>query len=361
VRIVTLLGELSMLGLLWVLTAVEPAAAAQPPARIRVDREIELATIRFALDLAWTSGRTVAVAAGTEGVVEVDTVERKERVLIRASGGSPRSSEGAAKSIWAAFRIAVEGDLVAVSAPAAAFAWRSGRGELWQTSFADVRDFDLLGGRAIILGVRGDGGKWGRPVPGPTLWSLALKGSSPRTSPVEGGPEPRKLAACMMTLNSAVVRMPNGTVVIAPGVEPGLHLYDGRGRKIRSWETAQLGFHDRCDISEEMGLLMRGNAKIRFDWLNRRDTLEDVIATEHGPLLIIRHPTPSGTSWRGVLLPFSGKPTTVSIPVTSSSSNAQLRAASRGRNVALAVYDFPLTGPGERTLPSRLIVGELTK
>jgi hypothetical protein len=66
VRIVTLLGELSMLGLLWVLTAVEPAAAAQPPARIRVDREIELGGRLLGRPLLGptTSSRVTLVEAG---------------------------------------------------------------------------------------------------------------------------------------------------------------------------------------------------------------------------------------------------------------------------------------------------------
>lgn len=99
---------------------------------------------------------------------------------------------------------------------------------------------------------------------------------------------------------------------------------------------------------------------LRFEWLNGRETLEDMIGTSHGPLLIIRQPRPGGTEWRGILLRFNGKPLPVSIPVKSPSRHALLRASVRNSRVAFVISEY-LFAPDSVTLKTRIVIARLVR
>jgi len=322
---------------------------------IRVVKDIALPGLA-ALDVTWLTDHSVAIAVGVRGVIAVDLGSGKTSTVI--AGGGPREGDDArARAIWAAYRVASRGKMLVTSAPVGVLAWQTG-GQLRQTAFADVRDVDLTDERAVIVGIRGAGGRWD-DKPGATMWSASLKGGKAYFDTLGSMAEPTQLANCVMLLNAAVTRMPDGNLAVANGATAGIFLHDSRGRMIRSWKTNELGFHDRCTVSTEQGMAMAGDAVLRFEWLNRRDTLEDILATQAGPLLIVRHPAGKQTSWRAIQLRYDGKPTPVALPVSFPSPTALLRGAARGQKIALVIYEFHLKRGHPPAQASRLIIAEL--
>lgn len=342
---------------LLLLVIMSPAAAGEP--KLVEATPVRLApAIPFAFDVRWHSDESVRIAAGKGGVVEVDLRRPLQPQTVIAGGGPPRAAGGPIPTFFFSSMLGASPQHTVAGSWFRAFAWKpAGTSQLMDVPFANIIDLDLHEDRAVILGVRGDErGRWASV--GATLWSAKFTSSAVHFSALPG-PDVAPMRACHVLGMGSVRFTADGRLIVAPGVEPDVHLYDRQGRLIRTWQTAKLGYEDRCKVTMEQSAVF-SDIGPRREWQNRRQLLDEMVVLPEGPLLIIRQPVANGTRWRGVLLPYDGPPVSVAIPVTSASRHAHLKADVRGSRVAFVVSEN--LGPDEKAVDAaRLIVATLRR
>lgn len=332
------------MALLAVLFSAQPAEA--DGVRLGGVRSILLpAEIEYGFDVRWKSEQTVLLAAGRNGVVEVDLQSPGTPRIEIQGGGVPKVGDGPIDSFFFSSHLGHSAGNTLVGSGFLAVAWKAKGRQANDVSFANLIDLDLSGEQGVILGVRGTStGHWGSI--GPTLWRVRFSGTKTYFDPMEG-PDGERMRACHILQVGAVRVTADGRAIVAPGVEPGVRLFDRQGKLVRTWKTAGLGYEDRCSLTFEQSEPL-AHMGPRQSWMNRRQLLDEMIVLPEGPMLIIRQPVLNGTRWRGVLLPYSGKPVDVAIPVSSKSPHAHVRADVRGSRVIASVFE--MTGPGEKPI-----------
>jgi hypothetical protein len=293
---------------------------------------------------------SVAIAAGRDGVFEVSAsaIDATARLL----AGSDRVEYAA--------RLAVADGLLATAAPFGVVAWRSrGAAAGWSQDvpLASILDFDAHGRRVLLLGGRRvvvageDEPQWAPQ--GGILFSSeldenlsALRLLLTARSGVDG--KARELAACDLLELGAVRYLADGRYVVVPGVQPGIHLYAADGRLLRAWDSTPLGFYDACDVDRRESARLAADLERRISWWQRHEVLDDVVAWEDGFALLIRSPDRTGARWR--LVPFGdeGPGKALELPVQAGSPGIHLRADSRGRRLALLIFDYELADAADR-------------
>jgi hypothetical protein len=302
-----------------------------------VSRSVLPASVPLAYDVRWKDDHTLLLAAGRSGVMAVDVRKPAVASTIIRGGGMPRATDGPVPSFFFSSLLAKSPEHLIAGSWFRAFAWLpAGNQRLVDAPFANILDLDVRGDRLILLGVRGDAtGRWGSV--GATLWSAKLTRDRAYLEALPG-PDVEPMRDCQILGAGAVRFQPNGSFFVAPGVEPGVRLHDAQGRLIRTWPTEGLGYLDRCSLTAEQSAALSELAP-RRSWQNRREMLDELVVLPEGPMLIVRQPVPHGTKWRGILLPFDGKPVPVAIPVTSSSPYSHVKADVRGNDVAFVMWE----------------------
>jgi hypothetical protein len=348
------------------LAATIPCVAYAASPAFRVLREASLPdSFAMAGDVRWASDDSLYVAKGLTGVSEV-TLDGavKPASPVPGNNKSRRWPRGPIQSFHHAWFLAVSPDQLVVASPFRSFAWKPRQprqgGSLIQEPFTTSVDIDAWGNRVALLGVVGDAeGRW--PIVGPTIWTADLSASKADLKPVPGGPQIKPLAYCHFLQTGAVRFFPDGRFAVALGVEPGVKLFDANRRLLRTWPTDKLGYEDRCTLPEDQSIALGSDLKGRTDWVNRRQMLDEMLALPEGPLLVIRKATPKGTEWRGVLLPLTGgPPLDVTLPISSPSRLAHVKADLRGDRVAFLITEHTL--PKEaRPVPTRVVIARLQR
>ena len=311
---------------------------AASPASLRVVSRSPLpASVSLAYDIRWKDDHTLLLAAGRAGVMAVDLRKPAIASTIIRGGGMPRATDGPVPSFFFSTLLAKSQDYLIAGSWFRAFAWLPANNQrLIDAPFANIIDLDVRGDRLILLGVRGDAmGRWGSV--GATLWSAKLTSDRAYLDALPG-PDVEPMRDCQILGIGAVRFLPNGSFLVAPGVEPGVRLHDAQGRLIRSWSTEGLGYLDRCTLTSEQSAALAELAP-RRSWQNRREMLDELVALPEGPMLIVRQPVPHGTKWRGILLPFDGTPVPITLPITSSSPYSHVKADVRGGKVAFVLWE----------------------
>lgn len=312
--------------------------------RLSGARSITLpAAIEYPFDVRWKTDATVLVAAGRSGVLEVD-LERPGATNVEIPGGGlPSVTEGEVRSFFFSALLGYSAGNVMTGSPFLAFAWKLNGQQPVDVPYANIVDFDIHEERAVVLGVRGNAeGHWGSV--GSTLSSARFVGTRTHFDAM-AGPDTERMRACHILQLGAVRFTPDGRTIVAPGVVPDVQLFDRRGRLIRTWRTAGLGYQDGCGLSFEQSEAL-ADITPRQQWRNRRQLLDELVVLPEGPVLIIRQPAADGTRWRGILLPYDGAPVALSIPVSSPSPHAHIKGDVRNNRVVFSVYEA--TGPGQK-------------
>jgi hypothetical protein len=222
-------------------------------------------------------------------------------------------------------------------------------------------DIDARGDVVAALGAD-SGDQQGLARDGIIAWTGFLSDDLAEMRPLMKGrssPGGKDMARCSI-LETGVIRfMRDGSVVIVPGVEPGIYRYDDHGKLMQTWDSAELGIVDDCAIQDtELAVLARDFAR-RIDWLASRIVVDDILPLRGGPALLLRRVDKNVTKWDLVTLPFHGKSERVPLPVTIPTPRGHVRGDIRGDQVILLVFDDPM--PKQKPVaPPRLMVLSLS-
>ncbi|MGH7484210.1 MAG: hypothetical protein ACREMY_01230, partial [bacterium] len=256
-----------------ILTALTLLGAAAPPvspapAQIRILSDIALPkALEWASDVRWASDKSVYLGASIAGTFEVS---------LEPAGPPPRELiAGRSKpgGFWSSHRIAASSQYLAAAGPALVVTWRGLNDPTRvEVPFDTIEGIDVQENRFAIVGARRDEkGNYG--ADGAIAWIGTLDKKLSDLRPIlydARGPGAPTMNRCGAASLGAVRFLPTSSLVVVPGVQPGVNLYDGSGKLVRTWDNAALGLDAGCDsLTDERARHIMGPAASRNAWLNQ--------------------------------------------------------------------------------------------
>jgi hypothetical protein len=242
-----------------------------------------------ATDIRWASDASVYVSWDRDGVAEVGLDGTWRRALVpnlKALGGIQHYTH-----------LAVSSRSLAVASHNWTLAWRPlqanpRREVLFQRRQIPItNDLDLSGERILLMGVAEREETFAPRGEVAWLGTLAtgLKDLKPVLLDV-GGPGAPNYFNCRTQSVGAVRFLADGSFVIAPGFQDGIHLYSAGGRQVRSWTNAQIGLdsHPDCARMSKKDGERLGTEAGWGPWLNTHHVLDEILPLPQGPGLLVR-------------------------------------------------------------------------
>ncbi len=340
-------------------TATDPKPAPSPtPPAIRVLSDVTLPpAFEWASDVRWASDKSVYLGVAVEGTFEVSLDPAgpppKEMIPGRSKPGGFRASKP----------IAASSQYLAAAGPALAVTWRRlADPDLEEEPFDFIQGIDLQENRLAILGARRDE-KGGYGTDGAIAWIGTLDKKLTDLRPILydiAGPGTPNMGRCGSLPAGAARFLPEGSLLVVPGVQPGISLFDGGGKLIRTWDTASLGIDSTCGgMTDDVQAQKIMVSDSRFAWLNQWRTVDTVLPLPGGPGLLVRSVENGHTRWDLKILKLDGTARTFALPFEGGSEFFHLKGDVRAGKIVFVLYETVFDG-GEknRPTPPRLIVAE---
>lgn len=348
------------LGLAAAVAFVILTAAAGPPTHrtLRVIWQQELPPYPSgpALDVRWASDATVLLAWLKEGVFEValDGKFSPVRALIPDPEHRFRGYE----------ILAASPEYVISSSAFKAMAFRlharqsTGLVAIKRAPIGIVEGMDLAGHELALLG-----NPTLLPAPnGAVAWLGDLSEHPERDLkplPVydHGATNPetwesRTLANCSTLQLGSVRFLPDRSLIVVPGFEPGAYLFTSGGRLLRSFDAGVLGLDTAGDcaaMGKDEKAKLAISAAARFDFLNKHRVLDDILPLPAGPGLLIRSVAEGKVHWELRVLESGERVSIFQVPITGELPYERLRGDVRGDKILLLRaahgFDFSKKSP----------------
>jgi hypothetical protein len=334
----------------WLALIAEPVAGVS----LRVVSNTALPGENIARDIRWAGPSEVYVSLGKKGAIRTGVLAASPFITVM-----PPADRG---GFFISGRIAAGRKHLVVASPLGGFGWipfeSRPTGKVSQKGLMTVMDIDARGDLVAVLGAD-SGDVQGLARDGVIAWTGSLSAGLANMRPLMKGrakPGGKDMARCSILETGAIRFMRDGSVVVVPGVEPGIYRYDDRGKLIQTWDTGPLGMVDDCAIADtELSLLARDFAR-RTEWLASRITVDDVLPLRSGPALLLRRVENGVTRWDLVTLPFQGKTERITLPVSMPTPRAHVRGDVRGDRLVLLVFDDPLPGQKPAAAPQVIVL-----
>jgi hypothetical protein len=340
------------LSLLTVVASLTVTVAANAAMSFRTVSTTSLPPGVIARDVRWASANEVYLGAGKRGVVRtrVDSTVQAQFVVPGVDRGG----------VVIAGRVGVGQSHLFFASGMGVFGWAplpGASGKVEQKALIAMMDIDARGDTAAILGAD-SGPLQGLEREGTILWLGSLSKSLADMRPVMKGrskPGGKDMARCGVLETGAIRYMQDGSLVVVPGVEPGVYRYGADGKLLQTWDTEPLGIVDDCSIPENDLLLVARDFGERIKWYASRVIVDEVLPLPAGPALVLRRVEKGVTSWEIVTLPYKGRSERVALPLTMATPRAHIRGDVRDDQLLLLMWDDPL--PGQQAVePPKLIV-----
>jgi hypothetical protein len=337
------------------------APPASPPAaagfRILTDVALPKA-FEWASDVRWASDKSVYLAASIDGTFEVSLDPSRPTPKEMIPG---RSKPG---GFLASQRVAASSQFLVAAGPGLSLTWRRlDDPARVEEPFDIIKGIDVQENRLAVLGARRDeDGKFG--TDGAIAWTGALERKHELLRPIlydVTGPGARTLSRCSAFPLGAVRFLPNGSLVVVPGVQPGVNLFDKSGKLVRTWDSSAVGIDADCQgLTDQQGWYLDGHALERQAWLNQRHILNAVLPFAQGPGLVVRTVAQGRTHWALKLLRLDGSVQNLEIPLEGNNESFYLAGDLRAGKIVFLLYESLSRGGGKtHPTPPRLIVANL--
>jgi hypothetical protein len=319
----------------------DPTGPVWPALRILSEQEVS-GEPSTALNVRWASDRSVYLARAGHGVTEVAL----DRALTPIRQVIPSPEHMAKPFPFLTFeKLAVSSTHLAVSSVVNSFAFRALAPEpdgTFKVELPQVRGigaFDLSGDRIVFLG---DTAPQGQPrLPhGEVLWFGRLsmdpaKDWTPVMNDRAGAPAPGFIN-CHTQQIGAVRFLGDGSVLVVPGFEPGVLLFNADGRLLRTWDSKSLGIDtpDCAGLTTEQSGQFSASYVARYEFLNRYRTVEEILPLPQGPALLVRSVAEGKVRWELKLLA-GARVLTYQVPITGDLPYDRLHGDVRGDRIVL--------------------------
>jgi hypothetical protein len=348
------------------LTAPLAVVALPKPQELVLLQRIPLPEVpSVATDVRWAGRDSVYVSWFNDGIAEVGldgavrrTLAPSPRTLelgnysnLAASPGRLAAASGSHHLVWRTVRPKAGGSVV-----------------FHKQSFRDIYDFDVSGDRVLLLGHRKR--ELGEPYlpKGEIAWlgRLSEEDELADMTPVLydlAGPGAPHMANCASYPMNGIRFLPDGSFVVAPGFQDGIHLFNAAGKRVRSWSHEQVGIdsHLGCDtMTKAEEEKFRGDDATIAEYVKSRRLLDDVLPLPEGPGLLVRTWGKDGKPhWTLEVLRPDGI-RTYTVPAVGHRVHDRLRGDVRnGRIVLLLSKSGDLLTYGPADLPAEILLMQL--
>jgi hypothetical protein len=315
--------------------------ALSPGLRVLSDQVVPLEPSQ-ALNVRWASDQTIYLSRQFHGVTEV-TLDGKLTSLHQPVPDTKILHV----PLPGIERLAVSSQFFLVSAPTVEYGFRprtadaAGKIKFTWLHALLVDGIDLVGDRLLFLGDPTPRRLLGEIEPGGGIAWLGRLSSHPERDmkpllfDVAGAP-PKSLYRCATLEMGAVRYLSDGSFLVVPGFQDGVHLFSADGTRVRSWKNSEVGLDaPHCsDLDEQQEKLFERSQSARFEFLNRYRVLEDILPLADGPGLLIRSVAGSSVHWTLNVLQ-GDRVISYPVPVTGDLPYDRLRADGRGSRIVL--------------------------
>jgi hypothetical protein len=204
-----------------------------------------------------------------------------------------------------------------------------------------ILDLDVYGDMLAVLGARRDSdGRWAPE--GGIAWVGSLSKGLKDLRPIhysETGSGAKALDRCHFFNTGAIRFMRDGSLLVVPGVESGMYLYERSGKLLKTWDTQPLGFYDRCEFSEAESQAMALAPSAKWQYLNTRTVLDDVIPLAGGVGVFTRQFSNGKMHWTLSVVKDGRVEERIKLPFTGG-ERSFVRADVRGKQIALLLVEY---------------------
>ena len=345
---------------LWSAAAQLPKTAPSTPAkpspqslRILSDKVLGESPLKNAMDVRWASDHSVVLALNKNGVVEVDlTGEAAPREMI--------AGKGAPGGFWQSQHVALSPRYLVAGSWLFTMTWRPMDSTVRkEEAFDGIEDLDLQEGRVAVLGSRRNAQGDYSPD-GAIAWTGSLDTKeAPDLKPVlfdAGGVGAPGMGSCSSFFLGAVRFLGDGSLVVAPGTQPGISRFDRQGKLLQTWDTVALGIDTDCaGMSKELKSKIGREVPLRLAWINARRIVDDVLPLPAGPGLLIRSVQQGEVRWTLKVLHADNSVSVYDVPVHAENAFSHLKGDVRsGRLILLLWGNPPDRNPEHSPLPHLL-------
>jgi hypothetical protein len=308
---------------------------------------------KLAKDVRWASDHSVILALIKSGVVEYSLDGKTPLKQLIPGANAPGG-------FWYSDKVAVSSRYLAVGDWLKSITWRPRDSAVRKEDvFECIAGLDLSASRLAVVGVRRDAQQKFSPD-GAIAWIGSLDKNLTDLKPLlydAGGPGAPSIGACCAFSLGVTRFLADGSLVVVPGVQPGIYHFDSQGRLLKTVDTVALGIDTDCaGIGKEKVPAMGRDPALRMAWINDRRTVDEVLPLPAGPGLLIRSVQQGQVRWMLKVLHPDGSVGVYDVPVKAPNLFAHLKGDFRqGRLVLLLWGNPPHRNPGEIPIPHLLI------
>ncbi|MEO8505234.1 MAG: hypothetical protein ABI609_15140 [Acidobacteriota bacterium] len=322
-----------MLGIAAVL-AVAPCSAQTEALHFIKSVQVE----QHAVDVRWESMRSLLLAVRAGGTLrlpldsdgQLGKAERASAARASFIGVSPTGLAAGVQFRANVVEMSVEGTLQ------------------HEYPFLGAEDLDLDAKHLLVLGLRSLPGE-AAPL-GEIAWLFDTTSGTGRavlfSASGKGAPA---LSRCGLIETGAVRFLSDGSFVIVPGVDDGVHWFDAEGKVLRVWSSQELGIDSGCPLSDDEVKFYDMATAPRRVFVDARRVVDEILATPSGPALVVRSAHDKKPSWQLILLGRRGKTRTLPLSIPDAQEGDRLKGDMVGTHAVL-LTNVPFTSEGGATL-----------
>jgi hypothetical protein len=283
----------------------------------------------------WADAENVILAGAKQGVFRWHVPSGRTERIIGGSGPG---------GFFFSSRLGYSSSYIVPGSPFMALAWtRNAPGATLSPHFPFdmILDLDVYGDMLAVLGARRAGdGRWAPE--GGIAWVGSLSQGLKDLRPIhysETGSGAKALDRCHFFNTGAIRFMRDGSILVVPGVESGMYLYERSGKLLKTWDTQPLGFYDRCEFSEAESQAMALAPSAKWQYLNTRTVLDDVIPLAGGVGVFTRQFSKGKMRWTLSIVKDGRVEERIELPFTGG-ERSFVRADVRGKQIALLLVEY---------------------
>jgi hypothetical protein len=346
---------------LWSAAAQVPKAApstsvtkTSPQAlHILSDKVLGESPLKSAMDVRWASDHSVVLALNKNGVVELDLTGKSAPQQMIPGERSPGG-------FWQSQHVGISSRYLVAGSWLFTMTWRTLASTVRQEeAFDGIHDLDVHQNRVAVVGARRNA--QGDYAPdGAIAWIGSLDKNLSDLKPLifdAGGAGAPNMGDCTSFFLGEVRFLTDGSLVVVPGVQPGIDRFDPQGKLVKTWDTVALGIDTDCSsIGKDMSAKMGHDVPRRLAWINQRRIVDDVLPLPAGPGLLIRSVQQGEVRWTLKVLHADNSVGTYDVPVHAQNAFSHLKGDFRqGRLVLLLWGNPPDRNPDHIPVPHLLI------
>ncbi len=305
---------------------------------------------KWAYDVRWVDAQHVAISAGWEGT---HVVELGGELRTSSSSLTDRECER-----LFSFELGVSPQMFVTAEPAYSMAWENRKTGACRkvkdaSRLQQVFDLDVRDNRVVWLGSSRT--QVGMCPDGAIAWSAELGDGVTKLTPVhfsQDGVGCQSIEQCGVMGVSAIRFLHDASIVVVPGVEPGVFHYSASGRLLTVWPSATFGLTTGCDFANATAY-QRSYVLRQHAWVNKHRTVDDIVPQRGGFALLVRDVVDGQPQWSLVSLQEGGTRVIEALPLRGDSDLTHAKADELSDRLVILLSTYDDTG---LTVTPRLVV-----